>query len=164
MQWLNQSVDELLTVLSRTPPDELVWTPIRGPLGSVWWRRKAALEAAIHRADTEQALGPSPEPIDARLALDGIDEYAQEFLPLMLLAVDEPPPSAAVLLSPNDIDGSRALSLMPAAGDIPPGGAQVELTSSASNLLLWMWNRLPDGTLSVRGDDTVLKWWKGLAI
>ena len=150
--------------MSGTPHDELVWTPIRGSLGSVWWRRKAALEVAIHRTDAEQALGGDPGHIDAQLALDGIDEYAQEFLPLMLHAVSEPPPVTAVLLSPDDIDDSRTLSLIPAGVDADPGEPKVEITASAYELLLWMWNRLPAGTLSVRGDDTVVTWWKGLAI
>jgi len=164
LDWFNQSIDELLTVLSRTPPDALVWTPIRGSLGSAWWRRKAALEVAIHRTDAEQALGAPPGTIDARLALDGIDEYAEEFLPLMLRAVAEPPPVTAVLLSPDDIDDSRTLSLIPAGNEADPGEPHVEITASAYELLLWMWNRLPAGTLSVRGDDTVVTWWKGLAI
>jgi uncharacterized protein (TIGR03083 family) len=164
LDWLNQSIDELLTVLSATPPDALVWTPIRGGLGSVWWRRKAALELAIHRTDAEQALGVKPGPIDPRLALDGIDEYAEEFLPLMLHAVAEPPPVTAVLLSPHDIDDSRTLSLIPAGSDADPGDPHVEITGATYELLLWMWNRLPAGALSVRGDDTVVTWWKGLAI
>ena len=164
VDWFNESIDELLTVLSGTPPDELVWTPIRGSLGSVWWRRKAALEVAIHRTDAEQALGSAPGPIDARLALDGIDEYAEEVLPLMLHAVAEPPPVTSVLLSPDDIADSRTLSLIPAGNDDDPGDPSVEITASASELLLWMWNRLPAGGLSVRGDDTVVTWWKGLAI
>ena len=142
----------------------LVWTPIRGNLASVWWRRKAALEVAIHRTDAEQALGSAPGTIDPRLALDGIDEYAQEFLPLMLHGVAEPPPVTAVLLSPDDIDDSRILSLIPAGNDADPGEPQVEITASAYELLLWMWNRLPAGALSVCGDDTVVTWWKGLAI
>ena len=41
VDWAWESVDELLDVLVATPTDELVWTPIRGALGSVWWRRKA---------------------------------------------------------------------------------------------------------------------------
>lgn len=164
LAWFNESIDELLTVLSGTPPDALVWTPIRGSLGSVWWRRKAALEVAIHRTDAEQAVGAGPGPIDARLALDGIDEYADEFLPLMLTVVPEPPPVTAVLLSPDDIDDSRTLSLIPAGSDADPGEPQVEITAAAYELLLWIWNRLPAGTLSVRGDDAVVTWWKGLAI
>lgn len=164
VEWFNQSTDELLSVLSGTPPDELVWTPIRGALGSVWWRRKAALEAAIHRTDAGNALRAGPEIIDAQLALDGIDEYAEEFLPLMLLGVAELPPVTAVLLSPNDIDESRTLSLVVAGDDRDPGIPRVELKASASDLLLWMWNRVPEATLTVSGDDTVVQWWKGLAI
>ena len=162
--WFNESTDELLRVLAATPPEELVWTPIRGALGSVWWRRMAALEVAIHRVDAEQALGASPETIDARLALDGIDEYAEEFLPQVLLAVPEPPPVTAVLLCPNDIDETRTLSLIPVGDDREPGVPTVELKASASDLLLWMWNRVPGATLTVSGDDTVVTWWKGLAI
>jgi uncharacterized protein (TIGR03083 family) len=164
LAWFNQSIDELLTVLSGTPPDDLVWTPIRGALGSVWWRRKAALEVAIHRTDAEQALGAGPGAIHPRLALDGIDEYAEEFLPLMLHAVAEPPPVTAVLLSPDDINDSRTLSLIRAGDDTDPGEPHVEITAPAYELLLWMWNRLPDGALSVRGDDAVVSWWKALAI
>ena len=82
----------------------------------------------------------------------------------MLHAVAEPPPVTAVLLSPNDIDDSRTLSLIPAGDDTDPGDPHVEITAAAYQLLLWMWNRLPAGTLSVRGDDTVVTWWKALAI
>ena len=164
LRWSEESLDELLSILSATPPDDLVWTPIRGAMGSVWWRRKAALEVAIHRNDAENAVNLDRQIIDARLALDGIDEYSQEFLPLMLHAVAESPPVTAVLLSPTDIDDSRVLSLIPAGDDRDPGVPGVELTASASDLLLWMWNRLPDRSLPVRGDDTVLTWWRGLAI
>jgi uncharacterized protein (TIGR03083 family) len=164
LRWSEESLDELLSILSATQPGELVWTPIRGALGSVWWRRKAALEVAIHRNDAEDAVGLDQQIIDARLALDGIDEYSQEFLPLMLHAVVESPPVTAVLLSPTDVDDSRVLSLIPAGDDRDPGVPGVELTASASDLLLWIWNRLPDGSLTVRGDDTVITWWKSLAI
>jgi uncharacterized protein (TIGR03083 family) len=164
VEWFNESTDELVSVLSATPGDELVWTPLRGAFASVWWRRKAALEAAIHRKDAEQALGADADDIDPLLALDGIDEYAEEFLPLMLHVVAEPPPVTALLLSPNDIDDSRTLSLIPAGVNTDAGEANVEITSSASDLLLWMWNRLPYERLSVRGDDAVVAWWKSLAI
>jgi len=164
LEWTQESVEELLTVLAATPPDQPVWTPIRGALGSVWWRRKQALEVAIHRTDAQVALGGVPETIDAPLALDGIDEYAEEFLPLMLLGVAKPPPVTAVLLSPNDTDESRTLSLIPAGDDRDPGQPTVELTASASELLLWMWNRGPEAALKISGDDTVVQWWKGLAI
>jgi uncharacterized protein (TIGR03083 family) len=164
LEWSRQSLEEMLAALSSTPPEQLVWTPIRGALGSVWWRRKAALEVAIHRTDAENTRGVGPEMVDPLLALDGIDEYSEEFLPLMLLGVTEPPPVTAVLLSPDDIDESRTLSLIAAGDDRHPGAPTVELKASASELLLWMWNRLPEGTLTASGDDTVVTWWKCLAI
>lgn len=164
LHWSDDSLDGLLSTLAATPPDEPVWTPIRGALGSVWWRRKAAIEVAIHRRDAEIAASVDLTVIDARLALDGIDEYSGEFLPLMLHAVAEPPPVTAVRLSPTDIDDSRVLSLIPAGDGRDPGVPAVELTASAGDLLLWMWNRLPNGCLAVNGDDAVVTWWAGLAI
>jgi uncharacterized protein (TIGR03083 family) len=164
LRWTRESFDEMLDVLSATPPEELVWTPIRGPLGSAWWRRKAALEVAIHLTDAERALGRTSGSIDPPLALAGIDEYAEEFLPLMLLGVAEPPPVTAVLLSPRDSDESRTLSLIPAGDRRSPGQPTVELKASASELLLWMWNRAPRDALAISGDDAVLTWWKALAI
>jgi uncharacterized protein (TIGR03083 family) len=163
LAWARDSVDELLAVLSATSPDELVWTPIRGPYRSVWWRRKAAVEAAIHRVDGQRAVGVCPDSICAPLALDGIDEYAEEFLPLMLLGADTPPVTA-VLLTPDDSDETRTLSLIPAGDGRQPGEPRVEIRASASNLLLWLWNRTPDGALAVTGEDTIATWWKQLAI
>ena len=52
----------------------------------------------------------------------------------------------------------------PVGDDREPGVPTVELKASASDLLLWMWNRVPGATLTVSGDDTVVTWWKGLAI
>ncbi|WP_019925311.1 maleylpyruvate isomerase family mycothiol-dependent enzyme [Nocardia sp. BMG111209] len=164
LRWSDESLEELLSALEATPPDHPVWTPIRGPFPSVWWRRKAALEVAIHRTDAENAAGADRTVIDARLALDGIDEYAEEFLPLMLHAVPQPPPVTSVLLSPTDIDDTRVLSLIPAGDHRDPGAPTVELVASASDLLLWIWNRVPDGTLTSNGDDTIVTWWRSLAI
>jgi uncharacterized protein (TIGR03083 family) len=164
LRWFDDSLGGLLAVLAATAPDQPVWTPIRGVSGSVWWRRKQALEVAIHLTDAETAVGVDRKTIDPRLALDGIDEYAQEFLPLMLHAVAEPPPVTAVLLSPDDIDDSRVLSLIPAGDDRDPGIPRVEIEASAADLFLWMWNRVTAGSLAVIGDDAVISWWRGLAI
>jgi uncharacterized protein (TIGR03083 family) len=164
LSWFDGSLAELLSVLSATAPEDPVWTPIHGASGSVWWRRKQALEVAIHRTDAEATAAVTQTVIEPLLALDGIDEYAQEFLPLMLHAVTAAPPVTAVLLSPNDIEESRVLSLIPAGDDRDPGVPHVEIEASASDLLLWLWNRPPGGPVTVSGDDTVLTWWKGLAI
>jgi hypothetical protein len=119
-----------------------------------------------HGAGAHPAARPggAPETIDAPLALHGVDEYAEEFLPLMLLGVAEPPPVTALMLSPTDIDDSRLLSLIPAGDDRDPGAAEVGFIASASEPLLWMWNRTPDAAVAVNGDDAAVTWWKRLAI
>ena len=164
LRWFREAQAELLAVLSATPPDQPVWTPIRGALGSLWWRRKAAVEAAIHRWDVDNAVSQQPTPIDAQLALDGIDEYSQEFLPNMLPAVTHPAPVSSLRLSATDLDDSRVLPLIPTGDEQNHDASRAELIGSASDLLLWMWNRVADDKLTVRGNDAVVSWWKSLVI
>ena len=43
-------------------------------------QRRMAQESAVHRWDAELAVG-APNPIDADLAVDGVDEFLTLFLP-----------------------------------------------------------------------------------
>jgi uncharacterized protein (TIGR03083 family) len=45
-----------------------------------FWARRMAQETVIHRLDAELALGASPAPIPADLAVDGVDEVLVRFL------------------------------------------------------------------------------------
>ena len=103
-------------------------------------------------------------PIDAQLALDGIDEYSQEFLPNMLPAVTHPAPVSSLRLSATDLDDSRVLPLIPTGDEQNHDASRAELIGSASDLLLWMWNRVAADKLTVRGNDAVVSWWKSLVI
>lgn len=162
--WFDQSVCLLLASLASVPAEEIVWTPVTGPHPSAWWRRKAAVEAGIHRWDADHATGASPRPLRTDLASSGIAEFVEEFLPLMLQAVD-PAPVTSVRLLPDDIDISLDVSLVPAGVSRSTADDPVtELTGTASDLLLWIWNRPVVERITVRGGQSVLEWWKGLAI
>ncbi|MEE6135203.1 maleylpyruvate isomerase family mycothiol-dependent enzyme [Mycobacterium sp. 050128] len=161
--WFGESVDRLRAALSSVAADELVWTPLKGPQASRWWRRKAALEAAIHRWDADNATHPAPEPLAAALALDGIAEFTEEFLPLMVQAAPAAP-VPSIRLCPNDIDICFDVPLMTSPDGAVPGRSGTELSGSASDLLLWIWNRIGADNVVVVGDAAILRWWPCLAI
>ena len=111
-----------------------------------FWIRRLAHETAIHRYDLEAALG-TPTPIDAELAVDGIDEV----LTVMLGrgAPDDAASGAAVAV---ESDGKAwCVALEPPAARITrerctaPAG---RVTGSADDVLLWLWGRgpLPEGS------------------
>ncbi|OBB03384.1 hypothetical protein A5662_11985 [Mycobacteriaceae bacterium 1482268.1] len=160
--WARQALAELLSVLWETSPNQLVWTPLRGPAPSIWWRRKAAVEAAIHRWDAHRAVREEPHPIAASLALAGIDEFSQDFLPPMLMSMPEPPPASTICLEPTDISDGRVLTLRETVGHEP--APHVRIRGTASDLLLWMWNRIPPEHLKIEGDPSVAQWWRALVI
>ncbi|WP_387743022.1 maleylpyruvate isomerase family mycothiol-dependent enzyme [Kocuria nitroreducens] len=120
------------------------WVPGDQTVG--FWIRRLAHETAIHRYDLEAALGAGA-PIDAELAVDGIDEV----LTVMLGrgAADETASGAAVAV---ETDGKawcatleqRAVRITRERCASPAG----KVTGSASDVLLWLWGRgpLPEGS------------------
>jgi uncharacterized protein (TIGR03083 family) len=161
--WFEDSVAELLKALAAIPSQQLVWTPVTGAQGSAWWRRKAAVEVGIHRWDADNATSKAPQPLAANLALEGIAEFVEEFLPLMLLAAPVAP-VPSIRLCPNDIDAHIDVSLLPAGDTRATGSPGVQLTGSASDLLLWIWNRVSADRVGLPNDEVIAGWWKGLAI
>jgi hypothetical protein len=95
-----------------------------------------ALETAVHRADVESAVGPVT-PIDADLALDGIDEL------LHVMLAD-----AGIEDVPGPVVG---------AGRVRVDIAGTSVSAGASDLLLWLWGRTPEGTIEVIGDEAGLR-------
>jgi hypothetical protein len=65
-----------------------------------WWRRRLAVEVAIHRWDIEHAGagGPAPRPPDAAVAAAGVEEFVTD---LLLWLTNRKP------LDPLDMLGNR---------------------------------------------------------
>jgi uncharacterized protein (TIGR03083 family) len=157
---------ELLTELATRDPAShaATWWPPDQTVG--FWCRRMAQETAVHRVDVQSA-GGTVTPIDAELAVDGVDEL----LELMLagdwsdLAPEEwgdvdPQVGAGrpvdlrtgdrrwrVVATPErvDVSGLRASPI-----DGPPADATI--TGQPSDLLLWAWGRRPDSAVTIEGD------------
>ena len=71
--WFQTAGGDLVTELRATAPDTVVWTWHPDDQSAAFVARRAAHELSIHRYDVQLA-GNRPQPIDAALAADGIDE------------------------------------------------------------------------------------------
>lgn len=162
--WYLGELDALLTTLSETDLLAPRWTFSPDHHQAWFWLRRQALETVVHRWDAQAATSTSPEPIDAGLAVDGIDELLTIFAPRALQRV-----------APFHLGGTMHLHATDHAGEwvlrVENSTLQVERThakgtvaaqATASDLYLWLWKRIPDDTLATFGDTTVLDTWNRL--
>ena len=100
--------------------------------------------------------------IDPALAVDGIDEHLELFAPLA--PGDAPRASHGTIhLHATDVDGEWLVTLGPDGITFEHGHAKgdVALRGTASDLLLWAWNRVPvDDRFEVFGDPRLLDAWR----
>lgn len=154
VQWFGENLDETAGTLARIGAGTPAWTwGRRQDVGFI--QRRVAHETAVHGWDAAGALG-FDEPIEPRLAADGVAEFLEEVLPGMSRDLDGP--SQTIALRCNDIDadwtvraGGGACQLV-RSGDV---GATVRGT--ASDLVLLLWGRRPVQRLHVDGDPATLR-------
>ena len=165
VEWFEQGTRELVGVLRSSPADAPVWTWT--PERSVrFWTRRQAHEAAIHRWDAQGALRVrAPQPIDAVLAADGIDEWLGVFA-----ASRSRRTSARMGLGESfhfhctDEQGEWVVRFEGPDIDVRSehAKADVAVRGSASDLLLFLWGRKSTETLEVLGDASLLERWSEL--
>jgi uncharacterized protein (TIGR03083 family) len=162
--WYRAGVDELVTALS-VDPETPAWTfSPSAPDNVGWWQRRQALETAVHRWDTQSAVGGTPAaPIGAALAVEGIDELLVEFLPRLLSSAGGEGLKGTLHLHATDTPGEWWLDFDAAgvATRREHAKADTALRGPASGLYLWLWNRQsPEAAgLEVFGrPETVTAW------
>lgn len=155
----------LLAAFDETDPTEHRPNWAGAETALFWWRRMAQ-ETAIHRVDAQSAHTRA-EPVDVALAIDGIDEVCERFLPdavrrgitgdgetVHLHATDDAVADGTVAggewmftFTPEGVETEHAHG----KGDMAGRG-------SASDLLLFVWNRRPV-EIQTFGDPDLLEWW-----
>jgi len=151
--WFLANLDRTVSSLRDTDAQQKAWTfSSLGDHRVSWWRRRLAVEAAIHRWDAQYAVavqgGAAPTPLDADVAAVGIEEFVTEFLP-GLLDQSAGRPSGEVHLLHADAEPHRWLDLDEFGNDVP------------SDVLLRLTNRRAD-SVDVRGDRDLLGAWTRL--
>ncbi len=162
--WHADNLDRCLRVLADTDPEAPVWTfSSLGDHRVAWWRRRLAVELAIHRWDAEHAVGTDassrPAPLNGAVAAAGIEEFVTEFLPGLLTRATGQRPSGTLHLHMRDDDTDRWIDLdNPADVVVGDGAAAIKVGGTRSDILLWMNHRDPD-SLTVLGDRAALDGW-----
>jgi len=154
--FLADATERVTSALAGIDPNAPV-TTWAGVQPARWWARRLAHEIAVHRWDAQDAAGDA-EPIEAALAVDGIDELLEVFLPLTYDASAFAPGAPTVHLHCTDAEGEWLLRLGEplevtrehAKGDVAARGA-------ASDLLLVLWKRLPADRVDTFGDPELFR-------
>lgn len=164
LEMLSTTGDELLAVMADTDPAEHRPNWADAPTAAFWFRRMAQ-ETAIHRVDV-QLTHLVPDPIDAALAMDGIDELAEVFLAhagrrgitgtgetVHLHATDDEVAAGALA-------GEWMFTFHESGVDVAHehGKGDMAVRAPAGQLLLFAWNRRPV-EVQCFGDPDPLRFW-----
>ncbi len=171
--WYSHHLDRTLHLLAATDPETATWTfSSRGDQRVSWWRRRLAVELAIHRWDAQHAAGldggPPPVPLDGDVAAAGIEEFLIEFLPGLLATersdtADTVNGLAGTLhLHATDGDSEWWIDLDARGDAVAVAGhakADTAIRGSRSDLLLWLTNRAPSHGLEILGRPDLAAAW-----
>lgn len=145
LEWFRRQRAGAITALESKEPDEPAWVFVRTADATVgWWRRRQALETAMHLYDVEEAAG-KPGPVAPELAADGVDEYLTAFLPGYLRRNPIEGLEGSFHLHCTDADGEWVMDFSAPELSVRREHAKADtaVRATASNLFLWLWNRLP---------------------
>jgi uncharacterized protein (TIGR03083 family) len=155
VEWFRDGVKRLGDVLRNADPTAAVWT--WAPQKDIAFiQRRMAQETAVHRWDAQSATGET-EPIDALLAVDGVDEFMDLWMPQ-----DGEPfigERASIHLHSTDAHGEWVVTVEGGRASVRRGHekADVAVRAPASDLLLLLWRRLAADRVQVFGDPAILE-------
>lgn len=162
--WLEAGAEALAQVLAAAAPGARVWNwSVTPKVASFWWRRMAQ-ETAVHRWDGQAAHGRQ-QPIAADVAVDGIDEFLDVFLPTDLAEQPAASLGGIVQLRTADLSNSWLTTVSGSTLTVrrnqqpdPTDARLATVSAAASDLLLFLWKRVPASAseITVTGDTALL--------
>jgi len=158
LAWYEEGAAALIDALDGVAEDVPIWNWADGVAPARFWMRRAAAETALHRWDAQSGAG-EPDPVDAELAVHGVEEMADAFLPLLGEKVGQvAAEGTTVHLHCTDADGEWLLRFGAEGVSTTREHAKgdVAVRGSASDLYLLLWNRVGADRCEVFGDASVL--------
>ncbi|MFJ3878955.1 maleylpyruvate isomerase family mycothiol-dependent enzyme [Streptomyces sp. NPDC090077] len=161
--WSAAAARDLIALLAETGPDAPVWTwSPDGDRTSGFWIRMQTIEQAVHRWDAEATTG-DPAPFDPALAADSVAQALQVMAPARR-GMRPAPPGAGERYRFRRTDGPGTWTVA-FEGDrvhLDPdttAPVHVEAAGTASDLMLFLWQRIPAEALHATGDTALLERW-----
>jgi uncharacterized protein (TIGR03083 family) len=175
-EWFAAGGARLLEVLRVADPEATVYSWAGVPRVGFWIRRMLH-ETTVHRLDIEGAAG-RVEPVDPRVAVDGLDEFLQNLLYVPQIKASTPVRDLhgdgetihlhATDLAGEDLDGEWLITLEPEgfrwSHAHVKGAAAVR--GPVADLLLFVYGRKKseDRAFEVFGDSALLSYWSSKAV
>jgi uncharacterized protein (TIGR03083 family) len=167
--WVAEGADALIATLSAADPTDDCWTFDANNRTVSFWHRRQGNETSVHRWDAEAAHdGVDGAPaLDADIAADGVDEFLTAMLPGVRKRMSDPVVGAGETFHLHRTDGpGEWFVVFPADGSVvvtaEHAKGDVAMRGSASDLVLWLWRRVPDDRLDLAGDETRIDRWREL--
>ena len=159
VEFATGALDELVDALMSCEADTPMWNWAEQPPTAMFWARRMAHEAAVHRYDAQTAHDVA-HPIEAELAQDGLDELVDVILPL-IVARDAPALPDAIYAFVASDEAAWCVQLGADGITRADAGATPDVTvrGTTSALLLAALNRVEWSTLEVEGDAALLDAW-----
>lgn len=164
LDWGRERHAELLDALRGLDEEEPIWVflPRSGTGRGGFWLRRQAQELMLHRWDAQQATG-DPQPLDAALAADGIDELLTQFLaPAASHTTKVAGGGETMHLHCTDREGEWLVRFTEGGLQVTREHAKgdVAVRGPAETLHLLLWNRISRDGLDVFGDASLLDRWR----
>lgn len=156
-QWFREGAAVLIAALESADVDAPMWSFSFERRVSFWFRRQAH-EVSVHRWDAQSA-GGSPDPLDAPLAADGIDEWLAMVAAFGAGGLPEGEVETTVHLHCTDVEGEWLVRRSIDGLDIERAHAKGDVAArgTASDLELYLWGRVPVDRLEIFGDVALLE-------
>ena len=163
LTWWDEEFARLMELLDGLDPELAAWNWAPQAKKAGFWHRRMAHETAVHRWDAQMARGLA-EPVEAKLAADGVSEVLDTWLPggrrrgptdragvVQLTAVDAGQ-EWSVRLRGEGLALLDTRTLL----DSDSHGTRTMAVGNASDLVLSLWGRVRFDVLQVAGDPTLL--------
>jgi uncharacterized protein (TIGR03083 family) len=152
--WFVKAAVEMEQALRAADPDEPVWSWSRDARVE-HYLRMMPIEVAVHRFDAQAAQG-TMEPIDRALAEHGISQTFEVMAPFRR-GVKSAPAGEGERFGFVQSDGPGRWNVRFDGDSIgvmrEEATADVTVVGTASDLFLFLWQRVPADALEVRGDE-----------
>jgi uncharacterized protein (TIGR03083 family) len=156
-----ESVADLLAAFAGVPEGRPLHTLWPAKSGRLFWARRQAHEAAIHRVDIELAVGYGVAEFDSGFAVDGVDELLTGMLARRRMPAGQ---ALTVVVEPLDANASWTVEVAEdgavAVRREATSAAELAVFGLSTDLYRWVWNRAGDDEVSLRGDARLADWWR----
>ncbi|WP_028811952.1 maleylpyruvate isomerase family mycothiol-dependent enzyme [Streptomyces flavidovirens] len=162
LHWFREGHALLVAALRAAPEDLECWTFMAAPSPLAFWARRQAHETAIHRVDAESALGTGFSALPQEFTADGIDELLRGFHARDRSRVHTEAPRVLRVRATDagDVWTVRLSDGPPRTDRTSHGTADCEMSGTAEQLYLALWNRLPLSEVAVSGDEALARLWR----